>query len=187
MDIWESPIFFFWLRESALWIIVMRIEWAKVRVETFNPFLLFTFPTEKGYSGQKYFLLMFLSFLARWKNAWMREWWTKYKRKRKNLVLLTFGMFWKLLCIEFVFYILCTLLNFDFWKNKVNLQITLGYLRYICNIYMLLTDFFGSFVSISTSWNKYFFKYSFGVPHLATFIFVIFLYVIDSMAYIHPV
>ena len=27
----------------------------------------------------------------------------------------------------------------------------------------------------------------FGVPHLATFIFIIFLYVIASIAYIHPV
>ncbi len=36
--------------------------------------------------------------------------------------------------------------------------------------------------------NKFFFfKYFFGVPHSATFIFVIFLYVIASIAYIHPV
>jgi hypothetical protein len=33
----------------------------------------------------------------------------------------------------------------------------------------------------------YFLKYFFGVPHSATFIFVIFVYVIDSIAYIHPV
>jgi hypothetical protein len=31
------------------------------------------------------------------------------------------------------------------------------------------------------------FFFFFGVPHLATFIFVIFLYVIASIAYIHPV
>ncbi len=33
----------------------------------------------------------------------------------------------------------------------------------------------------------FFLKYFFGVPHLATFIFVIFVHVIASIAYIHPV
>ncbi len=35
------------------------------------------------------------------------------------------------------------------------------------------------------SW-QFFFKYFFGVPHLATFIFIIIVYVIASIAYIHP-
>jgi hypothetical protein len=41
---------------------------------------------------------------------------------------------------------------------------------------------------ISLQFKVYFFKYIFGVPHSATFIFHYFrVYVIASIAYIHPV
>jgi hypothetical protein len=38
-----------------------------------------------------------------------------------------------------------------------------------------------------TDYENIFFYFFFGVVHLATFIFVIFMYVIDNIAYIHPV
>ncbi len=42
-------------------------------------------------------------------------------------------------------------------------------------------------LKILSNESIYFFKYFFGVPHSATLIFVIYLYVIASIAYIHPV
>ncbi len=42
-------------------------------------------------------------------------------------------------------------------------------------------------IKIGSDFEMFFFNIFFGVPHLATFIFVIFLYVIASIAYIDPV
>ncbi len=110
-----------------------------------------------------------------------------------SFVRFTFLSFVRFTFLSYVFYISFVCVFFlSFACISFLSFVCISFLSFVCTVYIsFVCTFYISFVwTVYISFVCVFFllkNFFFGVPHSATFIFVIFLYVIASIAYIHPV